>query len=317
VTQTESFAAVVGQADVLGDGIRLLRLMERTGKALPSWEPGAHIDVGVPGGAERQYSLCGQPGAPYWEIAVQREANGRGGSRFLCDTVRAGDQLAVRGPRNHFPLITAETYLYIAGGIGVTPLLPMAEQCGRDGRPVRFLYGARTRHSMAFLERLGQSGAELVLWPQDTKGFPPIGEEIRNMVPQAAVYCCGPSPMLAAVESACRAAGRQPPLLERFAPDAGALTDGETAAFEIELASSGEVLSVPPDKSILQVLDERGYDTDASCEEGICGTCETAVLSGVPIHRDSVLTDADHQRGDCMMICVSRAAAGTRLLLDR
>jgi ferredoxin-NADP reductase len=317
VTETESFTAVVDQACVLADGIRLLRLVEKTGKALSSWEPGAHIDVAVPGGAERQYSLCGEPGAPYWEIAVQREAGGRGGSRFLCDTALPGNQLAVRGPRNHFPLTTAESYLFIAGGIGVTPLLPMAEQCGRDGRPARFVYGARTRGSMAFLERLAQSGADLALWPQDSEGLPPLEQEIAHLAPGTAVYCCGPSQMLDAVESACSAAGRQPPLLERFAPDAAALTEGETAAFEIELASSGEVLTVPPDKSILQVLDERGYPTDASCEEGICGTCETAVLSGVPIHRDSVLTDADHKRGDCMMICVSRAAKGTRLLLDR
>lgn len=317
MTETESLTAVVSQAGVLADGIRLLRLVEKTGKALPPWEPGAHIDVTVPGSAERQYSLCGQPGAPHWEIAVQREASGRGGSRFLCDTVRPGDQLAVRGPRNHFPLTTVESYLFIAGGIGVTPLLPMAEQCARDGRAVRFVYGARTRGSMAFLERLARSGADLALWPQDSDGFPPVEQEIADLAEGGAVYCCGPSPMLDAVESACRAAGRQPPLLERFAPDPVALTEGETAAFEIELASSGEVLTVPPDKTILQVLDERGYAADASCEEGICGTCETAVLSGVPIHRDSVLTDADHERGDCMMICVSRAAAGTRLLLDR
>lgn len=317
MTQTETIHVVIEKTETLADGIRLLYLASKDGNALPPWEPGAHIDVAVPGGTERQYSLCGHPHDPHWEIAVQREDHGRGGSRYLCDTAQVGDPLTVRGPRNRFQLTTAESYLFIAGGIGITPLLPMAEQCLRDGYPVRFLYGARARGSMAFLERLRGIGAELVLWPQDTRGLLPIAEEIQNLGPRTAVYCCGPAPMLAAVESACQAAGRQAPQLERFTADAGAMTQGETAAFEIELASNGEVLQVPPDMSILEVLEAHGYPADASCEEGICGTCETAVLAGVPMHRDSVLTDDDHQRGDCMMICVSRAGAGTRLVLDR
>ncbi|HVW42137.1 MAG TPA: PDR/VanB family oxidoreductase [Amycolatopsis sp.] len=310
-----AFAMRVTEVRDEAAGVRSFRLARTDGEPLPHWEPGAHIDVTVADGTERQYSLCGDPAGDTWQIAVLREEGGRGGSRHLHDNVRAGSALRVRGPRNHFPLVTAPGYLFIAGGIGITPLRPMIERVRASGVPWRLVYGGRTREGMAFAAELAALGPQAVLRPEAEHGLLPVAEEIERAGPEVAVYCCGPEPLLSAVESACRGLGRPEPHVERFT--ALPLDDSETAAFEIELAGTGEVFLVGPDVSIMDVLEENGHPVDSSCQEGICGTCETGVLRGTPIHRDSVLTAADHARGDCMMVCVSRAAAGERLVLDR
>jgi ferredoxin-NADP reductase len=265
---------------------------------LPPAEPGAHIDVHLPGGFIRQYSLCGAS-----RIAVLREKNGRGGSASVHDVVQVGDELEVSEPRNHFPLVPAERYVFIAGGIGITAILPMLRAVKGQWR---FCYGGRSRGSMAFLDELPDG--DVLIWPQDERGLLPLDEILSGLADGTAVYCCGPEPLLAAVEARVPASALH---VERFRAD----TDVCGGPFEVEIASCGRVLTVQAGATILGTLRDAGIDVLSSCEEGTCGTCETGVLAGVPDHRDSVLTPAERAAGDIMMLCVSRAKT-PRLVLD-
>lgn len=296
------------------DGIVSLRLADPAGASLPAWEPGAHVDVLLDGGIERQYSLCSRVGEPTWRIAVLRELAGRGGSAAIHDGAMQGGTLRVRGPRNHFALIEARDYLFIAGGIGVTPLMPMLAAAQGLGATWRFMYGGRSRSSMAFVDRLTEFG--VVAWPQDEQGLLPIADLIAECAPDTAVYCCGPEPLISAVEQACAAAGRPAPYVERFAPKVIDTTgDHGDHVFTVVINSSGNEYVVPVDRSIAEVLQGAGEKLVTSCAEGVCGTCETKVISGVIVHRDSLLSEEDHEEGIFMMPCVSRCA-GDRLVLD-
>ena len=296
------------------DGIVSLRLADPSGAPLPAWEPGAHVDVLLDGGLERQYSLCSGVGEPTWRIAILRELAGRGGSAAIHDGARQDGLLRVRGPRNHFVLIDAPDYLFIAGGIGVTPLMPMLAATQARGATWRFMYGGRSRGSMAFVEQLTELG--VIAWPQDEQGLLPIADLIAGCSPETAVYCCGPEPLISAVEQACAAAGRHAPHVERFAPKVIDTTgDHGDHAFMVVINSSGNEYVVPADRSIAEVLQAAGEKLVTSCAEGICGTCETKVISGVIVHRDSLLSEEDREEGIFMMPCVSRCA-GDRLVLD-
>jgi len=290
-------------------GVVQLDLADPTGRPLPEWAPGAHVDLHLPGGHLRQYSLCGDPAdRERWQVAVLREPEGRGGSACVHDKVAVGDELPVGGPRNHFPLVDAPAYLFVAGGIGITPIRPMLGELDRRGRPWRLVYGGRTRASMAYLDEL--SGREQVaVGPQDEVGLLDLDAVLDAAPADAAVYCCGPEGLLRAVEQRVPA-GRLH--VERFAPKPVRV---EAAPFEVTLASSGRTVPVPAGCSILAALEGAGVAVLSSCQEGTCGTCETGVLDGVPDHRDSVLTPAEQAAGDVMMICVSRAAS-PRLVLD-
>lgn len=297
------------------DGVRELVLRAPAGTELPSWAPGAHIDV-MAGGFTRQYSLCGDPrDRSVWRVAVLRESDGRGGSAYLHDAVHEGGLVRVRGPRNHFPLSPAPRYVFIAGGIGVTPLLPMIAAAQQAGAQWLLAYGGRTRASMAYAEELrAMYGEQVQLLPQDETGLLPLDELLGEPAADTLVYCCGPEALLLAVEHRC--AGWPPGSLhvERFAPK----EHGEPQrhdSFEVELASSGRIVTVPPERSILSVLEEAGVDILSSCTEGTCGTCETGVLAGEVDHRDSLLTDEERAANDVMFVCVSRAAC-SRLILD-
>jgi ferredoxin-NADP reductase len=280
------------------------------GGQLPEWTPGAHVDLHLPCGLVRQYSLCGDPAERgRWRVAVLREPAGRGGSACVHDDLVPGDELAAAGPRNNFPLVDATEYLFLAGGIGITPILPMLAQVTRRGRPWRLAYGGRTRASMAFLPELAAYGDRVTIWPQDERGLLPLDDLLPGS-PGTAVYCCGPEPLLRAVEDRCAPGTLH---LERFAPKEPVSTLDDP--FEVELASCGTVIGVPAGVSVLAALRDAGVEVLSSCEEGTCGTCETAVLDGVPEHRDSVLTPAERDAADIMMICVSRART-PRLVLD-
>ncbi|MEW2398213.1 PDR/VanB family oxidoreductase [Streptomyces sp. NPDC046862] len=301
------------------NGVVSLTLRRSDGGPLPSWTPGAHIDVildGDDGGhLVRQYSLCGRPaerGA--WQIAVLREPQGRGGSAYVHDHLREGATVRVRGPRNNFPLRPAARHLFIAGGVGITPILPMVEAAAAAGADWRLLYGGRTRTSMAFLDRLTSHGDRVLIRPQDEYGLLDLAAHLGDPEEGTLVHACGPEPLLEAVREQC--AGWPPGTLgvERFAPARAAET-GPTGAFELELARSGLTLTVPPDRSVLETVEEAGVAVDFSCREGTCGTCETDVLEGRPDHRDSLLTEAERAAGDTMLICVSRSC-GPRLVLD-
>jgi ferredoxin-NADP reductase len=294
---------VAGKEKVADDVVRLT-LRSPDGGSLPPWEPGAHLDLVLPGFV-RQYSLCGDPSdASAYQVAVLREPDGRGGSAYL-HSLHVGDRVEVAGPRNHFPLVAAERYLFIAGGIGITPILPMLDRAGPDWQLV---YGGRTRSSMAFTAELSVHGDRVSFRPQDEHGLLDLPALLAAAKPGTAVYCCGPEPLLAAVE----ALGPADLHVERFTalPD-----DGPRTAFEVELAGSGRVLPVPADRSILEVVEEAGVQVLSSCREGTCGTCETGVLGGEPDHRDSVLTAEERAENEVMMLCVSRACS-PRLVLD-
>ncbi|TNC25171.1 PDR/VanB family oxidoreductase [Amycolatopsis alkalitolerans] len=294
------------------DGVLSVVLTEPDGVPLPAWEPGAHLDLDLGDGLVRQYSLCGDPGDwTRYEVAVLREERSRGGSRYVHETLRPGQLVEVRGPRNHFRLEDAERYVFIAGGIGITPILPMLAAVADSGQPYRLHYGGRRRAGMAFTGALAEYGDAVHLAPQDEVGLLDLDTALGDAGPGTLVYCCGPAPLIDAVVERC-----PPELLrvERFAaPEREPLPAG---AVEVELARSGRTVLVPPDRSILQVLLDEGVEVANDCRDGICGSCETKVIAGEVDHRDHVLTDRERREGATMMVCVSRACGG-RLVLDR
>jgi ferredoxin-NADP reductase len=304
------------------EGVISLTLEDPEGRALPTWTPGAHLDLVLPSGTVRQYSLCGEPSdRGSYTVAVLREADGRGGSVEIHDTSLAGRVLKARGPRNHFELVPAAHYVLIAGGIGITPVLAMVRHLERQGASWRLVYGGRSLESMAFVAELTALGSDRVtLVPQDTDGLIPVDEVLSDVPAGTAVYCCGPEGLLGAVtQSTARWLSPEVLHMERFAAAAATPEDPdgdeEAATFEVELRRSGVTLTVPPDRSILDVVQEVVPEAMSSCEEGFCGTCETRVLEGVPQHRDIILSQEERDRNDVMMICVGRSRT-PRLVLD-
>lgn len=306
---------LVARKEAVADGVVALHLVSPSGADLPAWRPGAHIDLLLPTGVVRQYSLCGPlDDASAWRVAVLREPDGHCSS-YVHDRLDAGQRVRVRGPRNHFALEPAGRYLFVAGGIGITPLLPMVETAERSGVPWRLVYGGRSRATMAFTGELAAYGAKVELWPQDETGLLDLDAILGEPRPDTKVYCCGPAPLLDAVERRCAA---WPPGLLRTERFAARDTGGRAArdeAFQVELRRSGLSLQVAPGQSVLQAVAAAGVGVLSSCRQGVCGTCETGVLDGVPDHRDSILDDDERAAGDCMFICVSRARS-ERLVLD-
>ncbi|MGH3634711.1 MAG: PDR/VanB family oxidoreductase [Mycobacterium sp.] len=307
---------IVGVQDE-SDCVRSFRLAGLVGERLPEWEPGAHLEIVLPSGLVRQYSLCGDPrNADEYQIAVLREPASRGGSVELHDEIKPGHELEVRAQRNNFMLRTAPSYLFVAGGVGITPILPMIDAAERQGIPWRLVYGGRGRSSMAFLERILAYGPERTdIVAEDERGFPDLAGEIAGTA-GALVYACGPEGLLRAVEDAAAAEDLSKSLhLERFAAASDRQVSSAGSAFEVELRQTGKVLTVGEGTTILEAVREVLPETMSSCEEGFCGTCETRVVEGVPDHRDSLLSEEERVANDTMMICVSRAACG-RLVLD-
>ena len=300
---------VEGRVDA-ADGVVVLDLVRPDGGALPAWTPGAHIDVVLPDGSgERQYSLCGDPAwTGRWRIAVLREDGGRGGSVALHG-LAVGQAIAVRGPANHFAFepSAGHEYLFVAGGIGITPIAAMVRAAASAGVPWRLLYAGRSRRSMAFVEDLtGEHGDRVEVFAADEGLRADVGALLAAS-PDAVVYCCGPSRLIEAVEQACadRPAGRLH--LERFeAKHLGAPVWDEP--FEVELLLSGITVTVAPERSILEVVEEQDVLALASCRTGTCGTCEVPIVEGEVDHRDSVLSPEEQDDNFAMMICVSRAA---------
>ncbi|EFL36145.1 reductase-subunit oxygenase [Streptomyces viridochromogenes DSM 40736] len=302
---------VVERREFAADGVLALTLRHPLGEELPVWEPGAHIDVVLGPGLERQYSLCGDPAdRSAWRIAVLREPDGRGGSAHVHEQVGRGDKVRVRGPRNNFALEPAARYRFVAGGIGITPILPMLAAAEAAGADWTLLYGGRTRRSMAFGEELGRYGDRVTITPEDESGLLDLPSVLDDVPDGTLVYCCGPGPLLDAVEERCPSGVLR---VERFRPKEQEA--GDTTEFEVELARSGRTVTVAPDVSVLDAVRAAGVEVLYSCTEGTCGTCETDVLDGEPDHRDSVLTDDERAAGETMLICVSRCR-GKRLVLD-
>lgn len=301
----------------LADDVVEIRLVEPTGVELPAGEPGAHIALELPNGIGRQYSLCGTPGAGHWTIAVHRSPTSRGGSAFVHDGLRIGDLLPVTGPANDFPLPPGPRHLLIAGGIGITPILAMARELAASGDAADWtvLYCGRTRSALAYLPELAAlAGDRLRVHVDDEQGGPADLATVLAEHAGATVACCGPEGMLAAVEAL--APDPAAVHVERFrAPEVPAPAPGTDSAFDVVCAGSGTRVRVAEDESVLAALGRCGIAVPSSCGEGICGTCETKVLSGEPDHRDFVLSDAERETGGSMFVCVSRARTA-ELVLD-
>jgi cytochrome P450/ferredoxin-NADP reductase len=297
------------------DGILRLTLEDPHGKRLPGWTPGAHIDLEF-GEFVRKYSLCGDATDPYrYQLAVQREAEGRGGSAHLCDTARVGDVLRFRGPRNHFRLDeTAPRYLLLAGGIGITPIITMADRLKLLGRDYAIHYAARSPACMAFVERLRRDhGDRLFLYASAEGARMDLASLIAAQPADTEIYGCGPERFLARLEelTADRAGHLH---IEHFTAGATLLDPENEHEFEAVLRDSDLSVQVPADQTLLQALRAIGIDVQSDCEEGLCGSCEVTVLDGEVDHRDKVLSGAERAANNRLMACCSRAR-GNRIVL--
>lgn len=295
------------------EGVVRLRFGAPGGEPLPRWRPGAHLRLDLPSGRIRHYSLCGDPADPSsLEIAVRRIDGGDGGSAEIHDRIVPGTVLRCFGPRNGFPFAADPAVLFLAGGIGITPILPMAREAAARHLDWRLVYTGRSLASMPLRDEVAAlDPARAELLADDACGVPDCADLIGRAPKGAAVYCCGPPAMLTGVRRAADAAGVRAFHFERFT--APPIVDGR--AFVVELARTGTVLGVPPDRSMLDVLRDRHQDAAYSCRQGFCGLCRQRVLSGRVEHRDRRLTPAQRAAGD-MLVCVSRAPEGERLVLD-
>ena len=311
---------VLERREDVASGVVAIDLVAVNGRDLPPWSAGSHIDVilTAPDGTaiERQYSLCGGPAdRSRYRVAVLREPDGRGGSDLVHDGLAVGDAVRIRGPRNHFAYAPSGPVVFIAGGIGITPFLSMARSADAAGVDFSLVYAGRSRDTMAFAEVLeAEYGDRVRIHAADEGDRLDLAALVASLGETTAVYCCGPSRLLDAVEEAVSARPAALLHVERFeAKEFGEPVWREP--FEVELALSGLTLEVPLGRSILEVVEENGVLVVSSCRKGTCGTCETPVLEGEIEHRESILTPDEQAGGDTMMICVSRAAC-PRLVLD-
>jgi phthalate 4,5-dioxygenase reductase subunit len=299
----------VTRNDAIADGINLFEFRDAGGSELPQFSAGAHIAIHVPNGMLRKYSLCNDPAErDRYQVAVKREVNGRGGSCSLTDDVKAGDELTVVAPVNDFGLPPrAQDFLFIAGGIGVTPMMAMIRQVIAEGKRFRLFYCTRSPETTAFLEELSAPQFKDMVMIHYDQGDPSRSLDLRPILAERKnrehLYCCGPRPLMEAVRA----------MTDHWSPTAvhfEAFSEAEThkpddKPFKVRLARSGTVLDVSTSTTILEVLREHGLEVPSSCETGTCGTCRTKLLAGEADHRDLVL--AEHERKDTIMICVSRA----------
>lgn len=322
--RTDLLDLLIKEASKLTADVLELTLVHPDGEELPAWTPGAHVDVLLPSGKVRTYSLCGDPAdRSCYRIAVLRVADGRGGSRELHDlacsgsTAAAERRLPVRTPRNDFELVDAPSYLFLAGGIGITPILPMVRAASMAGRSWRLVYGGRTADSMAFLPELRAcSGGVLDVRPQDRDGLLPVSALLADVGAETEIYACGPGGMLDACRDIAAERGLSSRLhMERFTASRDASADPAGRPIEVVLQRSGITLNVGADQSILDKVLEHNPGHPWSCREGTCGSCETTVLEGEVDHRDEILTEEEREANDTMFICVSRSH-GDRLVLD-
>jgi ferredoxin-NADP reductase len=312
----------VVQARWESEGVVSLQLRATDARPLPEWTAGAHVDLVLPSGLVRQYSLCGRPGAADYTVAVLREHAGRGGSAEIHDTALVGRELRMQGPRNRFELEPAPRYVFIAGGIGITPMLAMIRHVAEQNLPWELHYGGRRADTLAFTDTLAElaawSGGRVHLRSDDVEGPLPLADIVRDAAADAVLYACGPAGMLSALAETVERDRPEIPLrFERFtaAPEPQATADDQDAPFEVELAQTGETVTVSPGQSILDAVRDLRPEVMSSCEEGFCGTCETKVLEGRPIHRDTILSAKERAKNTSMMICVG-SCASARLVLD-
>ena len=311
-----SIPVVVTARRQLTEDVVELTLAAQADAVLPEWQPGAHIDLEMPDGSLRQYSLCGTPGRNELQIAVLREPSGRGGSIAVHDRIRPGDRLRIRGPRNHFRLRPADFVLFVAGGIGITPLLPMLEEVDRRGIEWRLLYLGKSRDRMPYLDALlERHRSSVYAWPNGERGRYDL-DDIWARMPagRSLVYACGPETLLTGLEDSARRHGFEDRVVVEWFT-ARKVAHEPNRPIDVVLARSGQTISVAEHVSVLDAVNGAGANVLSTCREGTCGTCEVRVLDGVPEHRDSVLSLDERLQNTTMMTCVSRCR-GSRLVLD-
>jgi ferredoxin-NADP reductase len=313
---------VVGRTVVAHDqDVVTLTFAGPDGAALPPWRPGAHLDIHLPSGRVRQYSLCGDPARrDSYRIAVRRIPDGGGGSAEVHDVLGIGSQVTTNGPRNAFPLTVpgygspTQRLRFVAAGIGITPILPMMRHVERLGVEWSMVYAGRSRESLPFLDEVAQFGDRVEIRTDDdsdSSGVPTATELLGECPDGTAVYACGPAPMLTAIRAQLAARDNVELHFERFA--APPVIDGEE--FSVRVASTGTTVQVGAEETLLSALQRADIWPGYSCRQGFCGTCRTRVLDGCVDHRDTLLTDPERADG-MMLVCISRAAKGQRLVLD-
>ena len=312
-------ARLVNIEDVARD-TKLYTFQRAEGGPLPAYKPGSHIDLHLPNGLLRQFSLVVPNSDPQsYVVGVKKDAASRGGSRYIIEEMKVGDRIKISAPRNNFPLMeNAEHVVLIAGGIGITPIWCMTQQLIALARPWTLHYSCRCREDMAFLDALNTLDPQSVHLHFDDEAdgkFLDLAAAIAAAPANAHFYCCGPNPMLKAFEAAAASRPRSNVHVEYFTPKDEAAAATGTGGFWVELARSGEEYFIPEGKKILEVLFDAGVDVDYSCELGICGACETRIISGVPIHHDSVLSEEEQATNEKVMICCCGCAT-ERLVLD-
>ncbi|ACC72360.1 PDR/VanB family oxidoreductase [Paraburkholderia phymatum] len=310
----------VAVADTIAQDIRLLKLEANDGSSLPGWKPGSHIDLHLGQGITRQYSLCGPQGdTSAYQVAVKLEPQSRGGSKYVHESLKVGSELLISPPRNHFEMkADAGHTLLVAGGIGITPIISMARELAEKRQQFELLYFTRSEHHAAFREELeggplGESCKLLCGLERDD-----VEEALEGALDDrydgSQLYLCGPKPFMDTVRAVAVRCG-WPDEAVHFEYFAGAepVGQGEQTSFDLKLARSGKTVTIPANKTIVDVLREEGVEVETSCEQGVCGTCVARVLDGTPEHHDCFLTSQEQARGDCMAVCISRSKS--RLLV--
>lgn len=300
------------------DGVTSVTFADPSGAQLAPWQPGSHLSLHLPNGLVREYSLCSDPlDSTSWTVAVLRTPDSRGGSQLVHEGLPVGALLKVEGPRNNFALEDAGRYVLVAGGIGITPIISMARQLHAAGADWSLLYTGRSRATMAFLPEIGTLPQDRITIHADDEAngsYPDLAAAVGDLSPDALVYTCGPEPLLKAVAGVMQDEAQL--RIERFkAPEKVVVAEQNESAFDVVCNSTGQRIPVGPDVSVLDALNDAGIDVPSSCAEGICGTCETRVISGDVEHRDFLLSQAEQTANKSMFVCVSRCRSA-ELILD-
>lgn len=316
--RTATLTVVVDKLTVEATDTLSIELRPVEQECLPAFDAGAHLNLTLPNGIVRSYSLVNPvDDVQRYILGVLRARESQGGSSYIHEHLHVGDHLTVSTPRNNFPLDeTGERFVLIAGGIGVTAIYSMAKRLAVLGKQVDMLYCCRSREHAAWLGPIQALGVPLSLhFDSEQSGPPDLAEFISGRGVDTRYYCCGPSPMLNAFEQACAKLGYPRAHIERFGPAPVGADVAQKPGYEVELAVSHKIIRVEPGTRLLDALSVAGVDVAFSCEQGICGSCEVTVLEGEIDHRDSVLSESERKAGKSMMACVSGCKRG-RLVLD-
>jgi vanillate O-demethylase ferredoxin subunit len=317
---TEPLDVLVSQRELQGQGVAVLTLTDAAGAALPPYTAGAHVDLHLPGGLVRPYSLCGDPSdRSRYRLGVLKDPASRGGSLAVHQALQIGSRLQISAPRNHFALSDGAPHsVLVGGGIGITPMLAMAWQLHAAGQSFALHYCARSRAQAAFLAELAAAPWAARVWlhfdDDDNNGLQPQ-PLLTAATAGSHLYVCGPAGFMDWVLAEAANAGLAPAQLHREYFSAPSTANAADTAFELVARRSGKTVQVAADQSLLDALKGLGIKVPVSCEQGVCGTCACTVLDGSPDHRDAYLSDEEREANDQILVCCSRSRS-PRLVLD-